>query len=91
MAHVIQLRGGTAAEASAANPILRERELAVETDTGLFKVGDGVNTWNNLPYSSGVLAIAATAFPANPAFGTECYRTDLSEWYKYNGSTWTQI
>ena len=36
---------------------------------------------------------AATAFPTVPApkLGDECYRTDLDEWYKYNGTVWTQI
>jgi len=51
MTHKIQLRGGTAAEAQAANPVLAAREIAVETDTGLCKIGDGVTPWNALPYS----------------------------------------
>jgi hypothetical protein len=35
--------------------------------------------------------LSGTAFPVSPSFGDECYREDLDEWYKYNGSTWTQI
>jgi hypothetical protein len=30
-------------------------------------------------------------FPTTPLLGDECYRTDSDQWYKYNGSTWTQI
>lgn len=50
MAITIQLRGGTAADWTADNPVLAEREMALETDTGLFKIGNGVTAWNSLPY-----------------------------------------
>lgn len=46
----LQLRGDTAAAWTAANPILNARELALETDTGQFKIGDGVTNWTVLPY-----------------------------------------
>lgn len=94
MANRIQFRRGTAAEASAANPVLADGELAYETDTLMYKIGDGVNPWNALAYrglSGGVVLSQGTTFPTSPTFGAECYRTDLDEWYKYNGSTWTQI
>ena len=38
-----------------------------------------------------VTCMSGTAFPASPGLGDECYRTDLDEWYKYNGSIWMQI
>ena len=47
----IQLRGGTAEDMSNANPVLLRREIAVELDTGRIKCGDGVHSWNELPYS----------------------------------------
>lgn len=50
MAHVIQLRGGTAAEGTTADPILNEREIGIEVDTNRLKIGDGVTPWNTLPY-----------------------------------------
>jgi hypothetical protein len=53
MAISIQLRRGLAIEWSTVNPLLAEGELAVELDTGLYKLGDGVRLWNDLPYSSG--------------------------------------
>lgn len=52
MGDVIKLKGGTAAEWTAANPVLRARELGVETDTLNSKLGDGVTRWNVLPYAS---------------------------------------
>lgn len=33
------------------NPTLDKGEIGVETDTGRFKIGDGVNPWNGLAYS----------------------------------------
>lgn len=50
MAVQIQVRRGTAADWTAANPTLLEGEPGLETDTGLLKYGDGVTAWNELPY-----------------------------------------
>jgi hypothetical protein len=47
----IQLKGGTAAALTAANPTLAARELCVETDTGKGKVGNGTDAWNDLDYA----------------------------------------
>jgi Major tropism determinant N-terminal domain len=49
----IQLRRGTAADWTTANPVLAEGEMAVEIDTLKFKVGNGTTSWNTLPYTSG--------------------------------------
>lgn len=46
----LQLRGDTAANWASVNPILAEREFAVETDTMRYKIGDGVTSWNSLTY-----------------------------------------
>lgn len=46
-----RLRRGTAAEWSTANPILLDGEPAVERDTGAFKLGNGSDRYNDLPYS----------------------------------------
>lgn len=54
MAVKIQFRRGTAAEWTAANPILSQGEAGYEYDTGRFKVGNGLTPWATLPYSSGV-------------------------------------
>lgn len=44
----MQNRRGTAAEWTNANPVLKSGEVGFETDTLLFKMGDGVTSWNNL-------------------------------------------
>jgi hypothetical protein len=51
MAVQIQLRGGTAAEWAASNPILAEREFVTERDTNQTKIGNGVDHYNDLPYN----------------------------------------
>lgn len=62
MAVIIQTRRGTTAEWSAANPILAEGELGLNLDTMNFKVGNGVQQWNDLPYqtASGIGDTGAT-------------------------------
>jgi hypothetical protein len=46
----IQVRRGTAAQWTSANPVLATGELGFETDTGLLKGGNGSTAWNSLPY-----------------------------------------
>ena len=44
----IRLRRGTAAEWSAANPILASGELGVDLTLAKIKLGDGIHTWSAL-------------------------------------------
>lgn len=50
MAVQIQFRRGTASEWTQTNPILALAEMGIELDTNLFKIGDGVKRWEELPY-----------------------------------------
>jgi hypothetical protein len=54
MASKIQIRRGTAAQWTAANPILIVGELGFETDTNLIKAGDGTTAWASLSYYTGI-------------------------------------
>lgn len=47
----IQIRRGTAAQWTSANPVLASGEFGYETDTGKAKIGNGVTAWNSLAYS----------------------------------------
>ena len=51
MAHKILLRRDLAAAWTAVNPILSDGEIAYEKDTLLYKIGDGVTSWNALAYA----------------------------------------
>lgn len=50
MAVQIQFRRGTAFEWHSVNPKLAEAEMGIETDTNLFKIGNGVDFWDDLDY-----------------------------------------
>ncbi len=50
MAQKIQIRRDTAANWTAANPVLAQGEPGHETDTGYVKYGNGVSAWNSLTY-----------------------------------------
>lgn len=44
----MQQRRGTAAQWTAANPVLAAGEIGYETDTEQFRIGDGTSSWSNL-------------------------------------------
>jgi len=50
MADRIQLRRDLAAVWTVVDPILADGEYGYEKDTAQHKIGDGVRSWNNLPY-----------------------------------------
>lgn len=51
MPYQIQLRRGTATQWTAANPVLADGEMGIESDTRKVKIGDGSTAWNSLPYN----------------------------------------
>jgi hypothetical protein len=57
MATRMQQRRGTAAQWSAANPVLAAGEIGFETDEGRFKIGDGSNPWSDLTYFADLSSI----------------------------------
>lgn len=65
MAVQIQFRNDTAAAWTAANPILAQGEMGVETDTNKFKIGNGVDNWATRPYGGlvGGSGVAAATSP----------------------------
>ena len=46
----IQFRRDPAATWTSNNPTLAQGEMGIETDTFLFKIGDGATAWNSLAY-----------------------------------------
>ena len=50
MGQRIQFRRATAANWTSENPVLMDGELGLETDTRLYKIGDGVTAWASLAY-----------------------------------------
>lgn len=70
MAQIVEVRGDTAANWTAANPVLFLRQEAIETDTNRRKIGDGVTAWNSLPYVTALPADVAAAQSAAAADAT---------------------
>ena len=60
MAIRMQQRRGTSEQWTLANPVLAPGEIGFETDNSQFKVGDGVNEWNDLSYFVNLDGISGT-------------------------------
>ena len=58
MATRMQQRRGTANQWTTANPVLAAGEIGFEIDTNKFKLGDGVNQWEDLEYFASADAIS---------------------------------
>lgn len=72
-----QFRRDTAANWTAANPVLLIGEIGLATDLGNFKVGDGVTAWSGLAYLAqgpagpiGATGVPGTSGSATLDFGT---------------------
>ena len=55
----MQQRRGTAAQWTAANPVLAAGEIGFETDTNKFKMGNGTSAWASLAYFANATELAA--------------------------------
>ena len=51
---VIQLRNGTAEEWASSTLILKQAEIGIENDTGLFKIGNGKDLFKDLKYANDI-------------------------------------
>jgi hypothetical protein len=59
MATRMQQRRGTAAQWTAANPVLAAGEIGFETDTNKFKMGNGSSAWTALQYFANAAELSA--------------------------------
>jgi hypothetical protein len=62
---LIQIRRGTSTEWTAINPTLSAGEWGYETNTGRYKIGDGITGWTSLDYS----AVTPDSFVAGTGIG----------------------
>ena len=82
MAVIIQLRRDTAANWTSNNPTLAAGELAIETDTDFYKIGDGSTAWTSLGYSSllsGTAPLASPALTGTPTAPTAAVGTNTTQ------------
>lgn len=82
MAVQIQLRRGTAAAWTAANPILADGEMGIESDTDFFKIGDGLTVWSGLPYGglSGTNGTNGQGVPVGGTVGQILYKNSSTNY-----------
>ena len=66
----MQQRRGTAAQWTAANPILAAGEIGFETDTSRFKMGNGSSTWGSLTYFANTAELTSLLDGAPDALNT---------------------
>ena len=64
---LIQLRRDTAANWTSTNPTLASGEMGLETDTNLFKIGDGSTTWSALLYQTAKISTVTKSATATLA------------------------
>ena len=83
MSYRIKLRRSTAAQWTAANPVLFSGEAGYETDTGKFKIGDGTSAWSALYYFTTVSSSALDAL-----VDVTITSAAAQESLVYNGSAW---
>ena len=61
----ILLRNDTKANWVAVNPVLGKGEIGIESDTRLFKFGDGVTAWKDLKYADTEHSVLKTTNPTS--------------------------
>jgi hypothetical protein len=66
----IQIRRGTAAQWTSANPTLASGEQGFETDTGKFKIGNGSTAWTSLAYAAGTGTVTSITAGTGLSGGT---------------------
>lgn len=64
---LIQLRRGNTEEWEGTNPVLAYGEPGVDTTLGILKVGNGADTWTNLPVIQGPPGLDGPVGPQGPA------------------------
>lgn len=84
MAVQILFRRGTASSWISSNPVLSAGEPGFETDTGKFKIGDGITAWSTLEYATGLDNIINLQDLDNVVITSPTNGQVL----KYNGTNW---
>jgi hypothetical protein len=101
----LSLRGDTLARWTSFNPVLADRELVLETDTGQLKIGNGVDNYLDLPYgglagpagpqgtSLNILGSVATTgdLPGGASAGDAYIVLADGDLYIWGGAAWDNV
>jgi hypothetical protein len=88
--NLIQLRRGTAAQWTSANPTLSAGEGGFETDTGKFKLGNGSQNWVALKYAGGGGITVSETAPTSPDQGALWFNSTNGITYIRYDSYWVE-
>lgn len=83
MSYRIKLRRSTAAQWTAANPVLFAGEAGYESDTNSFKIGDGTTAWSSLYYFKNANNVSINDFS-----DVTITSASAQQGLVYNGSAW---
>jgi hypothetical protein len=84
---VLQFRRDPSGTWTSANPLLQDGEFGLETDTRLFKIGDGVTLWNDLPYGGLKGATGYTGYTGAIGYTGQTGVTGYTGAIGYTGAT----
>ena len=83
----LQIRRDTDARWTSTGTILRPGEQSYATDTNILKIGDGINTWTNLP-PIGASSTSPLMTDNFMVAGGSTISPGTSLAYSYDGQTW---
>ena len=83
----LQFRRGTSTEWTDCNPVLAEGEMGIETDTDLFKIGDGILDWNHLSYGGIQGYTGPTGYTGYTGYTGHTGPTGYTGYTGYTGNT----
>jgi hypothetical protein len=83
MAQIIQFRRDGSDEWIAHNPILAEGEIGIELENYNVKIGNGISSWNELPYGMGT----AASLLALQGYGTYSQQSGTIQFVNSNSFT----
>ena len=84
MAVQIQLRRGAGSVWTAANTVLADGEIGINTTTNQFKIGNGSTAWNSLTYAP----ISGTVADIDEITNVTITSAASGDLLKWNGSAW---
>lgn len=84
MAVQIQFRRGAGSAWVAANTILADGEVGIDTTTSQFKIGNGATAWNSLSYAP----ISGTVASIDDITNVTITSAASGEFLKWNGTAW---
>ena len=84
MAVQIQFRRATGSEWTAANTILAEGEMGINTTTNQFKIGNGSTAWNSLSYAP----LSGTMADIDDITNVTITSATSGDLLKWNGTAW---